>query len=228
MSGYNYNEFISDFCARTIENQGIIDSLREQDIKAGLSKDQINEKHHEVTQLINSLFGLLIVPYEKYKYNPNNNDSMSERDLKKTAEYYKIAELIFKLEKRHRLYNDYNDRYLVSCFIRHLRNALAHSGSEGIQFMPIEKNSVIKTVIFHDKDNDNHQFCTELSVGEIRILSQLLSDMYNQLDHLIETDDLPKYKEKYERCVALMQASTHEWAKRFEQEIRIGQRHIET
>ncbi len=222
MSGYNYRTFISDYGERTIDNQRIIDTLKEQDRKAGLTEEELNNKHHEVTQLINSLFGLLIVPYEKYKFNPDNPndvDSMGEEDLKRTKEYYKIAKMVISLEKKGRLFNGYKDRFLVSSFIRHLRNSLAHSGNEGLQFMPIEKQKAIKTVLFHDKDNSGQEFCVELSVGDVRRLTTLLSNMYKKLEHYRETDDLPKYKKLYEKYLKLM-CSKNNWAKSFEMDVK--------
>ena len=95
MAGYNFSRFISDFGNRTIDNQKRIDALREEDRKNGMQEDELNEKHHEVTQVINSLFGLLIVPFERYKYNRSSQAvSMRERDMQDTPEYYKIAKLI--------------------------------------------------------------------------------------------------------------------------------------
>ena len=58
MSGYNYENFIKEFTDRTMENYNRI--------KNGCIGAQAES--YEVTQLINSLFGLLIVPNEKYKY----------------------------------------------------------------------------------------------------------------------------------------------------------------
>ncbi len=223
MSGYNYRCFISDFGVRTKENQKRIDMLREEDRKNGLSENELNYKHHEVTQLINSLFGLLIVPYEKYKFNPaipDHIDSMGENDLKLTKEYYKIADMIISLEKRNRLYNGFEEKNIVSSFIKHLRNSLAHSGNEGIQFMPIEEHEAIKTVLFHDKDHRGKEFCAELSVGDIRKLSSFLSEMYKKLEYYRFTNDLPQYKKKYDDYLNLIHSSKNNWAKSFEESLK--------
>ena len=220
MAGYNYAKFISEFGTRTIENQERIDELKAIDLNNGMTEDELNTKHHEVTQLINSLFGLLIVPYEKYKFdykNPEDPDSFSEQDLSQAKEYYDIAKMIINLEKKGKLYNDYNDNYLVSSFIRHMRNSLAHLGDEGLQFTPIAKKEAISKIIFHDQD-ETHQFCTELTVGDVRKLSKLLSDMYRNLENFREKDDIQSYQEKYQKYSALLRRK-HPWALKFETSI---------
>ena len=104
MAGYNYAKFISDFGGRTLENIQVIDDLREKDIAGNKkSKEEIEKEHHEVTQLINSLFGMIIVPYEKYKfryYERESANSISEHDLKRTSGYLLIVQEIVDLEKK--------------------------------------------------------------------------------------------------------------------------------
>lgn len=212
MSGYNYNQFISDFTMRTIENQNKIDELREQDKKKGIEEKELDKKHHEVTQLINSLFGLLIVPYEKYKFEGDN--SVSEKDMRRVAnnEYNEIAKMIVELEQKGKLYNSYRDDFLVSSFIKHLRNSLAHSGDGGLQFMPIAQNKKISSILFHDEYNSK-EFCTEITIGNIRKLTRLLNSMYKKLEHFKAEDDIHIYKEKYERYSELMKRNNGiKWA----------------
>lgn len=221
MAGYDYAKFVGDFGKRTLENNEIINDLRSQDISdKKKSEIEIENKHHEVTQLINSLFGMIIVPYEKYKFDTSDQDgsnSIGENDLKKTQEYYKIAKIIINLEKRGELYNSYKDRYLVSGFIKHLRNALAHSGDDGMHFTPVEKKRVIKSIIFYDNDGAK-EFCVELSIGRIRALMNLIYSMYEKIENMKEHDDLTAYKAVVESKRNLMK-SNMTWARQFEKDI---------
>ena len=170
MSSYNFDNFIKDFSERTIRNMEIIDSTPES---------------YEVTQVINSLFGLLIVPNERYRFE-NDRDNGNERVLEDTKVYKSIYAMIGSLVDEKRLYNDYNDykdrfRFRVSGFIKHLRNSLAHSGNKKIHFTPINENKEIKSVIFYDSDN-GYEFCTELTIEEIRKLGKMISEMYCEVE----------------------------------------------
>ena len=221
MAGYDYAKFVGDFGKRTLENNKIINDLRSQDIRDEKKREiEIENKHHEVTQLINSLFGMIIVPYEKYKFDTSDQDginSIGENDLKKTQEYYKIAKIIIDLEKRNKLYNSYNDHYLVSSFIKHLRNSLAHSGDDGMHFTPVEKKKVIKGIIFYDNDGAR-EFCVELSIGRIRELMALIFSMYEKIENMKEQDDLAAYMAAVENKKKLLKLNMT-WARQFEKDV---------
>ena len=227
MSGYNLNRFIKEFTDRTKENQNIIDHFRDIDKAKGTSKSVLDHKHHEVTQLINSLFGLLIVPYEKFKFTSYDSpNSMSETDLQKTSEYFDIANMILKLEDDNRLYNEYKDYYLVGSFIRHMRNSLAHAGDNGLQFIPIAPEKTIESVIFYDKDKaSGDRFCVELTVKEIRKLSSLMAKMYTKLEHTHEMDDIPEYSKRCDEYRNLMANKNGiKWAHSLQEKIEDARR----
>ena len=61
MSGYIFQGFVKDFSGRTRQNMKVIDAIYDE------HSDDPDKKVYEVTQVINSLFGMVIVPYEKYK-----------------------------------------------------------------------------------------------------------------------------------------------------------------
>lgn len=94
MGAYNYEHFISDFVYRTRKNH----------MKILQRYEEHESQRYEVTQLINSLFGLLIVPNEKYKYRKNGN-GVSDYYLKKTEEYDGILEFIGEIKNNRRYYN---------------------------------------------------------------------------------------------------------------------------
>ena len=178
MGAYNYEHFICDFVYRTKKNHMKILQRYEED----------ESQRYEVTQLINSLFGLLIVPNEKYKYKRNRN-GVTERYLQTTDEYEEILEIINELKSKNKYYNSYNDYHEVSDFIRHMRNSLAHSGNQGIHFLPCQEGHKITSVIFYDNDEEHggrSEFCVELTIEEIRELSKSISDMYLRIEETAE------------------------------------------
>ncbi len=140
MSGYNIEYFLNSFTKRTIENLKFIeDEVEKYDL-------------FEVTQLINSLLGLIIIPVEAYK----NTNNINENGLKKLSkeDYDIINDLLDKCKKENRLFSDYPMNYYeeqvkrisVNRFISHLRNAIAHGGNHGIYFYPMSEKEEISTV----------------------------------------------------------------------------------
>ena len=66
MSGYNLEYFIADFADRTLANLEQIERMN----RAGrfeFYSPAKTEKWYEVTQLINSFLGLVVLPTEKFK-----------------------------------------------------------------------------------------------------------------------------------------------------------------
>lgn len=187
MGAYNYENFINDFARRTKKNY--------EKILYRYEEEEANR--YEVTQLINSLFGLLIVPNEKYKYR-KNGQGVRENVLKNTPAYKEIIDLIQDVKNDNRYYNSYDDRFEVSDFIRHMRNSLAHSGNKGLHFLPLEEREKISSVIFYDNDeefNGTSEFCVELTISEIIILADNIVDMYSNIE---EDEDAENKRKEYE------------------------------
>lgn len=178
MGNYNYEYFICEYIQRTKEIRDIV-------------IDKTGDRY-KATLLINSLFGLLIVPNEKYKY--KNRNGVSEETLSKHPGYQGINKLVNKLKNEPQHYkNTYGDdkRYKVYNFLRHLRNALAHSGNGGIYFLPIKENTEIQSVLFYDKE-EQHQFCVELDIPTLEKLTNNIALMYSSIDSNQETDENKK------------------------------------
>ena len=192
MGCYNYTHFIRDFAERTTENLHIIE---------GFGKDHDRK---EVTQLINSFLGLLVVPSERYKKEPDKRKK-EENTLKNCSPemYESIAKLIDLLKANQKLYNDYRDatKYPVCEFMHHLRNAVCHSGNKTLIFTPIEEYKEIETVIFYDtyttKHGRKYEFCVELTVAQIRRLIVEISKMYVA----VENAEAKAMQEEYEATV---------------------------
>lgn len=184
MSGYNIEVFLNEFATRTKANLEYIEKNAEY---ANL---------YEVTQLINSLLGLIIIPVEKYKIEKKPSDNT----LKNVSleDYKKINNIIEECKKSKRWFCDYYNDSSVSRFIEHIRNAVAHGGCNGIHFFPVtdDTNDRITDVIFYDnnavkikKKNNNDQdegsdnkeineFCVKLSISELKQLVQCISNLY--------------------------------------------------
>lgn len=192
MSGYNFQEFVKDFSYRTKQNMNIIDAIYQE------HSDDLNKKVYEVTQVINSLFGMIIVPYEKY------GEQLTESEFSDTESYKEIKGLIEELERSkvfiRSTYAKDKKGIGVFSFIRHLRNALAHSGNGRLNFYPVKNNKDnIKAVYFMDKDdkNQNYFFCCKLSIKRIRDLCELIPALYGTIERSIHDRDRDKQNEIY-------------------------------
>ncbi len=184
MAVYNIEVFLNDFSERTKKNFEAIEQRAHRD------------NLYEVTQLINSLLGMLILPYETYniRYRKKYPSKEWARHLKKAApkSFDRLKNLIDRLKTEKRLFCDYNSdnpsgqsKIWVDEFIHHLRNAVAHGGNNGIHFFPIKESDCrdITDVIFYDNDeiknNDSiSEFCVKVSVSELKEIVNCISDLY--------------------------------------------------
>ena len=185
MSSYIYHEFIKDFSGRTRQNMNVIDAIYNEH-----SPDP-DKTVYEVTQMINSLFGMIIVPYEKYKY------QIEEKDYSDEPSYLEIQQLINEMRRTKSLRSTYTRdtrKVSVISFIGHLRNALAHSGNGMLNFYPVNnKKDNIKAVYFIDKKEKDGtilaQFCCKLSVKRIRKLCELIPQLYMAIEESISKSE---------------------------------------
>ena len=196
MGCYNYTHFVEDFAKRTLDNLAIIE------------ESPINADRNEVTQLINSFLGLLVVPNERYKFS-NRNHRCNESDLRRadSVSYRKIKNIISKIKEEKKFFSDYQREDLcpVSSFISHLRNAVCHSGNNALFFLPIEEKREIETIMFYDTDmafrkpNEAiHQFCAELTLMQVREALCNISKLYVA----VETKAAETAQESYNETVA--------------------------
>ena len=158
MSGYNIECFIKDFGERTWENYQYIKNRASQ------------ENLYEVTQLLNSLFGLVILPVERFK------------DIRNIEISKEIIDMISDLENKKLLRNTYVEEKDPVMFIRHIRNAAAHAGNCGIHpYSIMDEGKRIGGVIFYDSDTES-EFCVDLSVEGIEKLAKLISLFYMEVE----------------------------------------------
>ena len=189
MSMYMPGQFIKDIIERTNKNTNIIDwSVQNNSVNVKC------EMGFEVTQRIGSFLGTLVFPLEKYKLLTELNNINDKKDKEAKKLYQKclrefeckdsllyecvmqILDIIKKSNENKRFYyaytdieNSKNDFAKVMCFIKHLRNSISHCGNNGIMFFPISnccEGKEITDIIFHDKYNENQQFCMQINIKE--------------------------------------------------------------
>lgn len=199
MSEFDRDKFVSCFAKRTKQNLNLIDELtyiktlpieKQQEKLSKLLQEY--KEINEVTQLVNSLFGLLILPIEKYDRLKNYQDIIQK-------EYKDIQSLIRELKDNYRLLNTYKhvykkqlldeDHYHVPSFLKHLRNALSHSGKDKLLFEGDGKE--LTTIIFIDEyQEDKKQFFrAEVKIDEVRDLTDYLLSMFSKIDELDKNDE---------------------------------------
>lgn len=210
MGMYNLEIFVKEFGNRTIHNLNIIKDKKKADLAKNKRYDKVEKNNYEVTQLLNSLLGLLVIPFERYK-NSKDKDLMKMED---TTHYNRIRHFIDKLRKSNRLYNDYPpniDKYGEVCnFIRHLKNSLSHSGNQRIGFCPIretDKDETIEEIIFSDMKKDDtdqrkkYHFYAKINIKtELEDLAQSIHGLYSQLEkeHMVSKNDYKKLVDEAE------------------------------
>lgn len=144
---YSEKAFVKDFVSRTKEN---IDH---------------GNNPYEVTQLINSLIGLLILPKEKYYERISNR--MVDKELLEKVEKC----VIIKPEDK---------ALTLRYIIRRMRNAIAHFH---IDFKIDANTREISEIIFSDYDDQKDEtpsFKISLSVELVKLLVYQFSDKLSQ------------------------------------------------
>ncbi|MBR2251240.1 MAG: hypothetical protein IJ881_02225 [Neisseriaceae bacterium] len=189
MSQYTYSHFLSDYVRRTLINHELIEEIKKRhengkknfcyeeffrEYKQNNSPQFNNtferdgETHfYEVTSLINSLYGLVIMPVEKFS-DPSIIQANSKIDQA-------VQNTINNCEQGQRYYSE-DHRKDASTFLKHIRNALAHGGNHGIHFYSIGEGQEqqIGGIIFVDYDTRNQQnlWCIKLTIQELQSLTK--------------------------------------------------------
>lgn len=197
MGLYNFEMFLNDFSYRTQKNLDTIYKLKN------------NEDVYEVTQLINSLFGSIILPYERYQEqyfkNLNNERKILEDDLELKQCSRKIGKVLEKCHSEKRFYSTYKyckfDKNSFSTerftfkdtlnFIKHIRNALSHGGNgcmlfdfkEDVPGRESKEYSMLNKIILVDKRGDNEFFYLEVNIeDELKELRNIIVDIFIRLE----------------------------------------------
>lgn len=182
---------------------------------------------YEVTQLLNSLMGIAVLPYEMHKDFFKNVDDENraevnrgrlladiQRDVKSAYEYEALLSLIMKLHREGKWISTYfsdlrgssiNEDKIVFGFLSHLRNATCHSGDNALSILPLDDGQVIKEIVFYDVHLSDRQqeFAMKLSVEEVRALVKSVAEFYRN-SHIGTIDKTESIKAAEKRVNELL------------------------
>ena len=145
MSGYPADSILEVFVNRTKANLKLI----EQEVdKSG--KDKTAQNAYEVTQLLNSLFGLLILPEQKYH---------SKLGKIKDGQVPIFVKCIKKAKEEYKTLNYQNA-------MEHLRNAVCHP--QHMEILPPQGD--ITQIVLRDFYDGHEYFCVRLEIDELKYL----------------------------------------------------------
>ena len=230
----NLKEFTHDYTERTLANYNTIYNLYLKE-RENLAEDEI-EDAFEVTQLINSLFGILIMPFESVKalkkgqMGANNmreiNQKMREID---PVAFNDLTKVIQELKDAHHFYDsyvkDYEDGIAEISFVHRLRNSLAHSGNNGLRFFPIGEGNQevnrIKSIIFCDEERNGkgESFVAELSVEQVERVVRSLAAIFGNFSEFEDFYDLAAYHQTIQSMRHKME-SVYEGVFEFDKRLR--------
>lgn len=173
----NRNRYIfeKEFAKRTLANLKFIDNEVDKRHKQGIDDKDIHDVF-EVTQLINSFVGMVILPKEKFYNNLRRNN----RFLSPEA-----SQLLANLSNdRRRYFSTYTFEYRgetvreelnPKTLSRHFRNAVAHNN---LEILPQDFTGEGKVTGFVFKDDYyGERFRLELNLDEIRILLEAICEL---------------------------------------------------
>lgn len=194
------SKFIGELAERTKENYQFI-------------KDKsVQEKLYEVTQLINSMYSLLVIPEEIFgvKASGDKNTEFAEQDesICGYESYRRIKGEIVLLRLKGRLFTK-QKRYArtmpVCSFLYNLRNALCH---DGIGFYPIQtdfggiRKNRITDIVFETKfDDDTIKFIAVIDIDTLEKILYAVSDLYVAMEKEKSETDMSRYTNYFSKIM---------------------------
>ena len=194
------DEYLSKLYSIRGKLQDSRNKLQSELSNIGKTNDMVDDKLFEVTQLLNSLTGIAVLPYEMYKdiLDPYKNSEMKD-SLRETDEYANLYKFIKKVKHKSTYDKDKEEKNIVFSFLRHVRNAVCHSGDDALGILPLDGGEVIDKIIFYDKWEDKdkinlQEFAMKLTLDEVQELVELVSAFYecSFLENIDKTEKLKK------------------------------------
>ena len=191
LSAYSTDDYEFSFAQRTIKNLEFIQARVEEEKSQG-KKDHEIEDAFEVTQLINSFVGLLIIPRQMcFKYLPDDASFPEGSDARRLFESIKSDPDKCEDTYRKMEYNPNTRKWVKinepeevtpKILALRLRNAVSHDHLI-IQPLSPGKNGVITGIEFSDKptrvrEARREYFRLLLSIEETEILVKALSELF--------------------------------------------------
>lgn len=167
----------------------------------------------EVTQLLNSLMGIAVLPYEMHSelFDSEGDDIDS---IKASIEYDRLLDYILSLYEEGKWITTYNsdlrhskvnEDKIVFGFLRHLRNAVCHSGNDSMSLLPLSEGTVIEEILFYDHIDKvpDQEFAMRLSVDELTKLVKCVSDFYNgtRIGYLDKTEKIKQAEDRIKKLL---------------------------
>ncbi len=152
---YDHERLLADFASRTLHNLELIRKFH---------KTQPKRKAYEVTQLINSMLGLLVFPKEQYL------DDIPDKTLEELkAEGWPIPEVR----------PGYNQAKTLKQLLRFMRNGITHFN---VEFLPDHNNEIVGIVIWNNRPNGTTNWKAELPLEQIEAISLRFIDLLTEND----------------------------------------------
>ena len=156
---YNHEDLLADFASRTLHNLQLI---------RGIKHRQPQAQAYEVTQLINSMLGLLVFPKEKYL------DEIPEKTLEELkAEGWPIPEVR----------SGYDQVPNLRKFLSMMRNAVAHFN---IEFLPNGRNEIAGIRVWNRNNSGAKTWEADLSLEDLESLALRFIALLTGQNALIE------------------------------------------
>ena len=91
-------------------------------------------------------------------------------------------------------------------FLKHVRNAVCHSGDDGtLSILPLSEGTIIEEILFYDKNiiKSEEEFGMRLSVEEVRKMVKLIADFYciPQLGQIDKTETIRNAETRVKRIL---------------------------
>ncbi len=140
----NYEDVIADFATRTKKNLELIRRLQAEDPESEI---------YEVTQLVNSMLGLLVFPKERYF-----------KEIPETS----LAELEAQGWPIPKMRGDFKNPETLRQLIRLLRNSIAHFNLEFV----VNERQQISGLILCNMQRGKKTWEAELSLGDLEGITE--------------------------------------------------------
>ena len=161
---YNHEKLLADFAERTLHNLRLIREIE---------KAQPERKAFEVTQLINSLLGLLVFPKENYL------DQVPDKTIDELkAEGWPIPDVSA----------EYNQAKGLKDFVRLMRNGVAHFN---VEFLSSQRNEITGIRIWNINRQREKDWEAELTLEDIEIIALRFISLLTGKDINMQNENVP-------------------------------------
>lgn len=170
--------------------------------------------------------GIAVLPYEMHKeyFKVIDDNKKSEENrqkglkaiqdsVKNNLEYSILKDYIMKLYSDNKWKTTYlgefkrgsiSEEIVVFGFLKHLRNAVCHSGDNAMSILPLTEGIMIERIMFYDHYN-GQEFAMCISVEELRKLVRYVADFYcnTQIGSIDKTENIKNAEKRVAEILGL-------------------------